>query len=128
MLMGTDVLQPDFDVFFFHVCLGICAVLNRPPSSSVQSTRPDLYTHISQQAELDSGAGGNGLKSIKIGLSGSLNNVKLYNRTYSLMAEIDRNHFMHWQQTACLLIYPASAIAEREKMQRGQREGSGGYN
>lgn len=74
---------------------------------------------MSQQTKLDSrGCCGKGLKSIMISLSGSLNNAKLYNRTHSLMAEINKNHFAHWQ-AKCLLIYPASAIAKQRRCGEG---------
>lgn len=37
-------------------------------------------------------------------LSGSLNNAELYNRTHSIMAEIDKNNFTPRQRTARLCI------------------------
>lgn len=74
-----------------------------------------MWQCMSQQTKLDSrGRYGKGLKSIMISLSGSLNNAKLYNRTHSLMVEINKDHFAHWQAKR-LLIYPASAIAKQRE-------------
>lgn len=48
-----------------------------------------------------------------ISLSAPLNNAELYNRSQSLMAEIDKNNFPHSQQTASLFMHLA------QKHQRG---------
>lgn len=44
------------------------------------------------------------LKAIMIFLSGPLNNAELYNRSQSLMAEIDKNNFPHSQRSARLFM------------------------
>lgn len=97
-------------MLLLHIWRVIHTVSGRPvpPSTPVfreSSSRGRICAGISQQAKLDSwGWCRTGLKSIMISLSGSLNNAKLFNRTHSLMAEIDKNHFTHWRQTACLFI------------------------
>lgn len=101
-------LQPDFYGPFLHVWWETALWTAVFPSVLLfREFRSQGRTCacISQQAELDSrGWCRTGLRSIMISLSGSLNNAKVFNRTHSLMAEIDKNHFTHWQQTACLFI------------------------
>lgn len=58
-----------------------------------------------------------------ISLSGSLNNAELYNRSHSIMAEIDKNNFTPSQRTACLCIQHLQQQKDYVGMEGGEGRG-----